>query len=264
MRSQTALAEQVAETTPAAEAIRSHVGRVLASPQFAGAPRLAGFLSFVVEMALAGDGEQIKESLIAVEVYGRRPDYNPQVDSTVRVEAGRLRARLRQYYETSGQDEAVRIELPKGAYVPVFRECPRTEAHPAAPKTPLPRKRVRWPYMLIPAAFFAIVAVFVARLRTHEPVTIESLAVLPFLNLSDDRATAEFCDTFTEELTTTLARDARVRVTAGRIMARYKNAAADVGRIGRDHGVRAVLEGSVRRDGDRIVMTTQLIDTRSG
>ena len=72
---------------------------VLASREFAGAPRLAKFLTFVVETALAGDADQIKESLIAVEVYGRRPDYNPQIDSTVRVEAGRLRARLRQYYE---------------------------------------------------------------------------------------------------------------------------------------------------------------------
>ena len=102
--------------------IRSHLARVVESPQFRGAPKLSRFLTFVVDTALAGQGGQIKESLIGVEVYGRPADYNPQIDSTVRVEAGRLRARLRQYYETTGQDEPVEIELPKGRYVPVFRE----------------------------------------------------------------------------------------------------------------------------------------------
>ena len=102
------------------EAIRAHLGRVLASREFAGAPKLARFLTFVVETALAGDKDQIKESLIAVEVYGRPPDYNPQIDSTVRVEAGRLRTRLRQYYEASGAAEPLRIELPKGTYAPSF------------------------------------------------------------------------------------------------------------------------------------------------
>ena len=102
--------------------LRAHLDHIVGSPQFIGAPRLARFLMFVVDTVLAGQGDQIKESLIAVEVYGRRPDYNPQIDSTVRVEAGRLRARLRQYYETAGRDQPLEIELPKGRYVPVFRE----------------------------------------------------------------------------------------------------------------------------------------------
>jgi TolB-like protein len=264
MRSQTASAEAACETFPAAEAIRSHVERVLASPQFSGTPRLAGFLAFVVNTTLAGDAEQIKESLIAVEVYGRRPDYNPQVDSTVRVEAGRLRARLRQYYDGPGEDEAVRIELPKGAYVPVFRECRRSEARAATPGRPVPRNAVRWSWLLLPAASIATVATFLSCSAARDRGAIESLAVLPFANLSDDRSTGHLSDALTEELTTLLARDTRARVTARTITARYKNAAADVDRIGRDHGVQAVLEGTVRRDGDRIVVTTLLIDTRNG
>ena len=79
-------------------------------------------------VVLAGEGDQIKESLIAIEVYGRRPDYNPQVDSTVRVEAGRLRARLRQYYESSGAGDVIRIELPKGTYAPVFHHAEQLSA----------------------------------------------------------------------------------------------------------------------------------------
>jgi tetratricopeptide (TPR) repeat protein len=110
--------------------LREHLARIAASPQFASAPKLTKFLTFVVDTVLAGQGDQIKESLIAVEVYGRRPDYNPQIDSTVRVEAGRLRARLRQYYETAGQDHSFEIELPKGRYVPVFHRRDGAFAHP--------------------------------------------------------------------------------------------------------------------------------------
>jgi tetratricopeptide (TPR) repeat protein len=107
--------------------VRAHLANVVSSPQFAGSPRLVSFLTFVVETALAGQGDQIKESLIAIEVYGRRPDYNPQIDSTVRVEASRLRARLREYYHQNGHREPVEIELPKGKYVPVFCEHHRPE-----------------------------------------------------------------------------------------------------------------------------------------
>jgi tetratricopeptide (TPR) repeat protein len=121
--------------------LRAHLARVVQSPQFATAPKLAKFLTFLVETVLADHGDQIKESLVAVEVYGRRPDYNPQVDSTVRVEAGRLRARLRQYYETAGEGEPIEIDLPKGGYVPVFRERRRSVAEsPMA--SPSRRERV--------------------------------------------------------------------------------------------------------------------------
>lgn len=107
---------------PQAEAIRLHLEQIVASPEFVAAPKLARFLSFVVETALDGNTDRIKESLIAIEVYGRRPDYNPQIDSTVRVEAGRLRARLRQYYNSIEQHGRIRIDIPKGSYVPLFEE----------------------------------------------------------------------------------------------------------------------------------------------
>jgi TolB-like protein/tetratricopeptide (TPR) repeat protein len=249
------------------EEIREHLKRVLASPEFASAPRLARFLAFVVETALSGKGEQIKESLIAVEVYGRRPDYNPQIDSTVRVEAGRLRARLRRYYESGDRSEAVRIELPKGTYVPVFRAQPPIGS-PAVTADPGPSRRSRfrgWP-VLVTALALGLFTIGLSWLRAERTggAVIESIAVLPFVNLSDDRAAGLFSDGLTEELTTFLGRDSGVRVTARTTMARYKNMTVDMSRLGKEHGVRAILEGSVRRDGDRLVVTTQLIDTRNG
>ena len=117
--------------------IRTHLERILASREFASAPRLSAFLRFVVETALEGKASEIKESLIAVEVYGRPADYNPQIDSTVRVEAGRLRTRLQKWYSSEGVNEKLRIELPKGGYSPVFHRVqesrrPRAAAAAAA------------------------------------------------------------------------------------------------------------------------------------
>lgn len=79
-------------------AVRKQLERVLASPGFARKERLSRFLRFLVEGHLEGKDTEIKESLIAVEVFGRRPDYDPKQDSIVRSEAARLRARLIEYY----------------------------------------------------------------------------------------------------------------------------------------------------------------------
>jgi tetratricopeptide (TPR) repeat protein len=115
------------------EEVRTQLERILRSREFASAPRLSGFLRFVVETTLAGRSGEIKESLIAVEVYGRPADYNPQIDSTVRVEAGRLRARLAKWYGSEGRTNSVRIDLPKGGYVPVFHRIHAPRRLPAVP-----------------------------------------------------------------------------------------------------------------------------------
>src|SRR5580693_346832 len=96
--------------------------RVLASACFARSEGLSRLLRFLVERQLEGRDSELKESLIGVEVYGRKPDYDPKLDSTVRSEIARLRARLSKYYTTEGNQDPLVIELPKGGYVPGFRE----------------------------------------------------------------------------------------------------------------------------------------------
>lgn len=103
------------------EAARRQLERVLASPGFVRNERMRRFLRFLVERNLEGSGDQLKESVIAVEVFGRKPDHDPSRDSIVRTEAGRLRARLAEYYLSEGKDDRVVIELPKGGYTPTFR-----------------------------------------------------------------------------------------------------------------------------------------------
>ncbi len=102
------------------DAARRQLERVLASPGFVRNERMSRFLRFLAERHLEGKDSQLKESVIAVEVFGRRPDHDPSQDSIVRTEAGRLRARLAEYYVGDGMGDAVIIRLPKGGYTPSF------------------------------------------------------------------------------------------------------------------------------------------------
>ncbi len=103
-----------------AELIKTEVDAVLASDLFSRAPSLAQFLSYVCRKALGGEADQIKEYNIAVEAFGREPDFDQKADAIVRVEAHRLRKRLKQYYEGEGADHALQIVMPAGQYVPLF------------------------------------------------------------------------------------------------------------------------------------------------
>src|SRR5262249_62074126 len=101
------------------DVVSKELERVLASPGFARNERMSRFLRFVVERHLEGRDPELKESLIAIEVFGRLPGYDSKQDPIVRTEASRLRARLSEYYLAQGKDDSVVIELPKGGYVPV-------------------------------------------------------------------------------------------------------------------------------------------------
>ncbi len=103
-------------------AIRDALERILQSNSFAGSPRLSQFLRYVVEHTLDGEVSELKETCIGVAVFGKRASYNPKEEPIVRVEARRLRARLEEYYSSTGQNDAIRIHLPKGGYLAHFLE----------------------------------------------------------------------------------------------------------------------------------------------
>ncbi|NUN02414.1 MAG: PD40 domain-containing protein [Bryobacteraceae bacterium] len=139
-----------------AEAILAQLNRILASATFRYSERLSRFLKFVVEQRLAGNASQLKEAVLAVEIFDRKPSYDSRVDSIVRVEARRLRDKLDKYYSGEGSDDPVTIVLPKGTYVPAFLLRHAVTATPApvanAVRRPVPGK-------LIAAASFLLVAV---------------------------------------------------------------------------------------------------------
>ena len=141
----------IAITDP--ESARRQLERVLASPGFLRNERMSRFLRFLAERHLEGSDNQLKESVIAVEVFGRKPDHDPSQDSIVRTEAGRLRARLAEYYMGEGKDDGIAIELPKGGYIPVFR--PRA----AASQPMLPGKEIGQRVWLVTTAVAITLAI---------------------------------------------------------------------------------------------------------
>jgi hypothetical protein len=101
--------------------------RVLHGRSLHGSDNLKAFLRFIVDKSIEAHEGQIKEYVIATEVFGRGNDFDSRVDSVVRVQAGRLRTKLHEYYETEGKDDRVIIGLPKGQYSPVFCYAQKTE-----------------------------------------------------------------------------------------------------------------------------------------
>jgi hypothetical protein len=98
------------------------------SPGISGCNRLTQLLDFVVASTLRGEAAHLKETTIGVYVFGRSPDYDPKVDTIVRSQAWRLRAKLRKYYASEGANAPIVIEIPIGHYVPVFHVREAVEA----------------------------------------------------------------------------------------------------------------------------------------
>jgi hypothetical protein len=109
-------------TEASAGPVRNQLEKILSSPRFVRNDRLSKFLRFVVEQRLEGKTVELKESLVGIEVFGRRPGFDPRHDSVVRTEAAKLRVRLSEYYAAEGKADQLVIELPKGGYTPVFRQ----------------------------------------------------------------------------------------------------------------------------------------------
>jgi len=209
--------------------IRQQLEKILRSGPFAKSERMSRFLRFTVEQTLSGHSADLKEYLIGVEVFDRKPDYDSRVDPIVRVEARRLRSKLRKYYESEGRDDDLRIDFPTGSYVPQFSSAHKTESTPVTP--------------------------------VNENKTI---AVLPFVELSPQPDHEYFADGLTMELIHALTKVEDLCVVAWNSMARWKDRPHDLKEIGGQLKADVVLEGSVRRSGDQVRIMAQLIDAPSG
>lgn len=153
---------------------RGELHRVLQSKHFANSPKKSRFLEFVAEQTFLGNGEKLNEYLIGVEVYGRGPDFDPQIDPIVRVQAHDIRRALKNYYEEEGRNSSLRVELPPGHYVPAFVKV--TLGEQAVAPTPstdvVPRKHAPLAAVLVVAlsATCVVLALLLARemLRNRE------------------------------------------------------------------------------------------------
>ena len=109
---------------PSDNDVAVQIDKILESRWFSRSERLCRFIRFSANHALSRGADRLKEYLVGVEVFDRGPAYDPRIDPIVRVEARRLRAKLKAYYASAGRDDQLRIEFPKGSYSPVFRLRP--------------------------------------------------------------------------------------------------------------------------------------------
>ncbi|ESY68634.1 MULTISPECIES: tetratricopeptide repeat protein [Mesorhizobium] len=106
--------------TPAAPAVRETLERLLASETFGRSERARKLIRYLVEREQAGEADRLKGFSIAMDVFGKDGDFDPSTDAVVRVQAGRLRDLLQQYFANEGVAEPVRIAIPRGGYVPAY------------------------------------------------------------------------------------------------------------------------------------------------
>jgi len=218
-----------------AAVVRGQLARVVKSPGFVGSARLCRFLTHIVNRTIDGDIDSLKEFSIAMEVFDRTSQYDPNIDAIVRVEARRLRGKLKAYYEDGqGTVDPVLIGLRPGSYVPVFRWL---DAQPAKHREEMeaapPRGRI-------------------------------CVAVLPFVNMSPEPEQDYFCDGISEEITNSLTRVSGLKVIARTSSFHFKGANIDIREVGQRLGANLVIEGSVRKAAGQLRITAQAIQTESG
>jgi adenylate cyclase len=227
---------------------RTCLDRILTSPGFVQSQRQQRFLKFIVTETLAGHTDRLKGYTIAIEVFDRDGSFDPAVDAIVRVEAARLRAKLREYYDREGRADSVRFEVPKGAYV-IRMEW-------RAPETRLSLQES------LDVGTKTVGHAMSTHLRPIEDRP--SLAVLPFANMSSDSEQEYFADGITDGLITELSRLPGLFVISRHSSFVYKGVSKRAEEIGAELGIRYLLEGSVHRAAERVRITAQLIDTASG
>jgi TolB-like protein/Flp pilus assembly protein TadD len=213
------------------DSVEEALARIEVSKPFALSLRMRRFLRFAVERALTGDRDALKEYTIGVEVFDRSAEYDPRIDSIVRVEARRLRKKLAQYYAGEGAGEPLRVSLPEGSYVPVIQ--PRD--------APVP---VEQPIVALTGG--------------------TALLVLPFAASPAAGEAEFFADGLTEELINELSQVRGLRVVARSTAFQHKGRNTDGRRLGVELGVSHIVEGSVRVMGGQLRATAQLIRVSDG
>jgi adenylate cyclase len=224
---------------PSERSIRQELAKIIDSPQFAGSPHLCSFLRFIVEKTLRGEAADVKAYTVATQVLGRKTDFDPNLDPIVRIQAGRLRRSLEQYYRDQDKGDGVVITVPKGAYVPVFHSVLRQER-----EGPL-----------------------ISEARSEQTLAVlsgPSVAVMPLLNLTGDPKQDYFSEGLAEELTSELARYQEVRVIAYQSTRRWIGEKIDPRAAGQDLGVRFLVEGNIRKDARTLKIDLHVVDTQSG
>jgi adenylate cyclase len=218
-----------AEKDPAPDAakIQKQLQRILTSPEFQATDRQRDFLQFVITETIAGRDQEIKGYTVATQVFGRKDDFDQATDPIVSIQANRLRRSLERYYLVAGQQDPVRIDIPKGTYVPTFCEQIGIESDTTARSSKSPKSRFEgsWPSVLV---------------RTFKNLTGD-----PELNY----------------LTVGLATELAMEITKYQDIRVLMYDPEEHGKKASDTVARFVINGSVRKDRTGIKVAVNLVDT---
>jgi serine/threonine-protein kinase len=210
--------------------VRSSLNDILSSALFRRSARLARFLSFLVDQTLDSGSHSLKEYVIGLEVFDRTSSYDPRLDPIVRVEARRLRAKLRAYYESEGVNCPVLIEIPDRGYIPAFHR--------------------REPELAINAT------------QPNQPTI--SLVVLPLVTLKTHYRLREFAEGLTDEISSQMSTVKGIQLVARTSAFQFRDRPGDVRDIGAELDADYVLEGSVRQEKKRVRVLVQIASSSSG
>jgi TolB-like protein len=275
--------------------IRAQLERILATDMFANAGRISRLLRYVVERTVAGEGDQLKEYVVGTEVFDRGSNYDPRLDSIVRVEARRLRARLDDYYQGPGKDDPIVITMPRGSYVPVFaiaEPAPTrlpVEAPALAPSAPAPsalshltsapphltaappHRRTAapaWRSFAMVGFFAGVVTVIVvagAMSRRDSTETAQassgpSIAVLLFQHYSASADDAIVAARLTDAVTTELARIGTVSVVSRASVSQYTGEMRPAREIAKALNVDFIMESTLTVESTNLHLVARLVD----
>jgi len=237
--------------------VRIELAKILSSSGFARNDRLSGFLRFVVEQELIGRADELKESVIGVEFFGRPADYDVRQDSVVRNEAAKLRSRLAEYYVGEGRADELIIELPKGGYKPAFRQIEKASASVPGPAG---SRRLTRKWLAVALALCAIAAALCWQARRRNaPIPI---AVLPLVNLDRNPDHDYYADGLTGEIIRNLSIIDGLAVRSQTSSFAFKGKPQNVHEVGKQLDAEYILEGSVLLSGQQLRINAQLVRVR--
>ena len=219
----------ICKSSPLARKAISHqLELMLASSDFTATPQQIDFLSYIVNQTLNGNADRIKGYTVATEVFGRGQDFDQSIDPVVSMQAGRLRRALERYYLTAGEHDPIRIDIPKGTYVPTFREHFPSNQRIGAEKIEPRNIIATWP----------------------------TVSVRPLANLTGDPDDNYLSFALTAELAHSLSHCQEIRVS----VPLHRNQKS----IPPDTDIDFIIAGSIRRDPMGITVAIRLHDAKEG
>ncbi|MGC4050080.1 MAG: hypothetical protein QM757_11905 [Paludibaculum sp.] len=248
------------------DSIRAELQRILASTAFSGSERHRKFLTFVVDQALKGDTEKLNEFVLGFEVFNKNESFDPRIDSIVRVEARRLRERLKKYYQEEGQADPLVITLRPRSFVPEFAPREAASSQPSSPTSLSSWLHSRRLWLVALAALLlgavGTAAFLLLRPRPFVPPSTAAILVLPFQTFAGS-PDPELGSALADSIISGLTGNPGLRVISRGSSIQFNETTGSRFERASSLGVDYIVEGSVRVTGTRASVSAKLTDVRT-